>query len=119
MYQLSTNMDTFPGICPSYPRKLPAYLGIWLTNPEIWQPLCESDPPIRGSGPPVEEGPALPHLEEEGAGHIVGDDQEDAEEDGHRPPWDVVLLIQVTFLVVVLLARGTFIANVSEWVKKN
>ncbi len=119
MYQLSTNMDTFPGICPSYPRKLPAYLGIWLSNSEIWQPLHKYGPPIRESGPPVEEGPALPHLEEEGAGHIVGDDQEDAEEDGHRPPWDVVLLIQVTFLVVVLLARGTFIANVSEWVKKN
>jgi hypothetical protein len=35
---------------------------------------------------PVQEGPALPHLEEKGPGHIVGNHEEDAQEDGHRPP---------------------------------
>jgi hypothetical protein len=53
--------------------------------------------------PPVKKRPALPHLEEIGPGHIVGNDQEDAEEDGHWPPRYVILVLQITLLVVVFL----------------
>jgi hypothetical protein len=52
---------------------------------------------------PVQEGPALPHLEEKGPRHIVGNHEEDAQEDGHRPPGDIVLILEVTLLIVVLL----------------
>ncbi len=52
---------------------------------------------------PVQEGPALPHLEEKGPRHIVGNHEEDTQEDGHRPPRDIVLVLEVTLLIVVLL----------------
>ena len=50
--------------------------------------------------PPVQEEPALPHLEEEGPAHYVDDDQEDGKEDGHGLP-GVVVHVRVLVLVVV------------------
>ena len=48
----------------------------------------------------VQEGPALPHLEEEGSPPYVDNHQEDGEEDGHRLPAVVCSSIVFTLLVV-------------------
>ena len=49
----------------------------------------------------VQECPALPHLEEEGAADDVDDDEEDGEEDGDGLPGVVVNVLVLSLIIVI------------------
>ena len=60
---------------------------------------CEGDEAKVGA---VQEAPALPHLEEEGAADDVRDHEDDGEQDGDRLPAVVNVGLLVAVVVVIL-----------------